>query len=246
MNTHRTTQAYSDAFQVFLTHTDEKTVLLGALSKRLQALGTNSLLDIGAGNGAISIPLAKQVQRYVAVEQKEDYVKRLQEAGLEVIQAEYPYSISEKFDAVLLSHSLPSHSDGKAAWEPFVNAAWSHLNESGHLLLVTYDDEESEWNDLVMLSGLERANPPEKRLKELVEHLETFGTVEKEVITTHVSAEKLEEIMQALAFVSSDGSQQKMEAFLANKDISKMLQEQYWDGKQYAFPFHHYLLDVYR
>lgn len=246
MNTHRTTSAYSKSFQAFLDHTDEKPVLLDVLTKRLRTLGALSLLDIGAGNGDLSIPLSKLVERYVAIEQKSDYAERLRNAGLEVIHSPFPCSLDTRFDAVLLSHSLPAHSDGRDGWEPFVSAAWSQTSETGHLLIVTFEDEESEWNDLIQASGLELMREREKRLASLKAYLKTFGAVEQSIITTLVTTKTLDEMVQALAFVWSDGLPEHMDLFLANQKIGEYLDARYKTKDGYAFPFHHYLLDVHR
>lgn len=242
MSNHQTTLAYSDAFQVFLAHTDEKVVLLDVLSKKIRVLGAASLLDIGAGNGDLSIPLSKIVGQYVALEQKEDYVRRLKEAGLEVVHTTYPAQIAEHFDIVLFSHSLPSN---RQEWESVLSAAWSQLNPDGHLILVTFEDEESEWNDLVETSGLELVREREERLAPLKGFLETLGVVDQQVITTHVRTESREDLVRALAFVWSDGLPANTEAFINNKKVSEFL-ENYWDGTHYSFPFHHYLLDVHQ
>jgi SAM-dependent methyltransferase len=244
MQNHRTTAIYSDSFRGYLAHTDEKSVLFSAVSKRLRVLGTASLLDIGAGDGDLSIPLAKQVERYLAVEQKDDYAKRLRDAGLTVVASAFPCTIAESFDAVFASHSVPSQKDGVAGWEPFLASAWSQVNEHGHLLIITFEDEESEWSDLVATAGLEEVKPRKSRLGPLKDYLTSLGKVEVEVITTHVRTKALDEMLQALAFVWSDGRAHQLEAFLQNQKVAARIEQQYWDGKTYSFPFHHYLLDV--
>ena len=46
MTTHRTTSAYSKAFQVFLKHTDEKVTLFYAILKKLRQIKPLSLLKL--------------------------------------------------------------------------------------------------------------------------------------------------------------------------------------------------------
>lgn len=246
MGNHQTTTTYSDSFRTYLAHTDEKPVLLDIISKHLRALSITSLLDIGAGNGDLSIPLAKHIEQYVAVEQKEDYVKRLREAGLEVIASAFPCDIAERFDTVLISHSLPSYQDGITGWQPFLDAAWSRVNERGHLFIVTFEDEESEWTNLIESSGLEEVRQRESRLMSLKDYLNKFGALEYEVITTYVRTKTLDEMQQALAFVWSDGRADRLEIFLQNQEIAEQLETKYKDGGTYSFPFHHYLLDIRR
>ena len=101
------------------------------------------------GDGDLSIALSREVRRYVALEQKGDFVKKLRSGGLEVVEASWPHPIEERFDVVLASHSLPSHSDGRETWEPFVTSAWSQVDKKGHLIIVTFEDEDSEWSYLL-------------------------------------------------------------------------------------------------
>lgn len=244
MNAHHTTSTYSEAFRIFLEHTDEKKVLLEALTKHLQTLETESLLDIGAGNGSLSIPLAKIIKHYIALEQKNDYEKLLRDAGLEVIHQSFPCEITKHFDAVVLSHALPPYFEGRESWESFVSAAWLCVNDTGHLLIITFEDEDSEWSRLIKSSNLEIVKPQQKRLKQLKKYLESFGMVEEETITTYVRTKTLKEMVQALSFVWSDGKAEHIEIFLANKSIAEHLEKNYRTATGYSFPFHHYLLDI--
>ena len=65
---------YKNDFEKFLSHTDEKKVLLDEISKEIEKHKTESLLDIGAGNGLLSIPLSKKVESYLAVEPNKKFV----------------------------------------------------------------------------------------------------------------------------------------------------------------------------
>ena len=70
-------EQYIKDFETFLKHTDEKEVLYQALAEEIKSNHFSSILDIGAGNGDLSLPLSKLVNRYLAVEQKPKYVQRL-------------------------------------------------------------------------------------------------------------------------------------------------------------------------
>lgn len=244
MAEHRSTPEYAQAFQTFLNHTDEKAVLRTAIEKKLASLNPQSLLDIGAGNGDLSIPLSKRVSRYVAVEQNPLYTQRLRKAGIEVFEGVYPFTIVEKFEAVLISHALPSYSRGLEGWQPFIEAAWGQLTTRGHLLLVSFEDEDSEWNDLVVGSNLEALSPRVQRLAQIESWLQSVGRIKKEIVTTHVRTDMLDEMMLALGFVWSDGIPDKMELFLSNKTIRQVLLNKYRAEGGFSFPFLHYVLDT--
>jgi SAM-dependent methyltransferase len=245
MGNHRTTSTYSESFKTFLAHTDEKPILLQAITKKLQTINADSLLDIGAGNGDLAIPLSKVVKRYVALEQKADFAERLREAGLEVIEQPFPCAMEKHFDAVLLSHSLPSHDEKRSEWSIFLDAAWKLLKERGHLLIVTFDeDSTSDWNQLVKVLGFRDFERDETRFKFLKKYLQNFGQVEQETITTHVRTATLEDMLRALAFVWSDGQEQHLKTFLQNPQIAKQIRERYLTKSGFTFPFRHYLLDT--
>ena len=133
MNSHRMTETYSNAFQVFLAHTNEKEILREALALKIGVAGATSVLDIGAGDGTLSAPLSKLVRRYVALEEKTDFTRKLRKMGMAVVDATFPCTLDETFDIVLASHSLPYHADVRMGWEQFLIAAWQHVKSNGHL-----------------------------------------------------------------------------------------------------------------
>src|SRR3989344_2336155 len=112
--------SYSQSFEKFLSHTDEKKVLLSKIEKIVSHLRAQSILDIGAGNGLISIPLAKKVGEYLALEQNNKFYKILSQAGLSVIPETFPTPAlppKHLFDLVLSSHSISYEPE---LLEPFV------------------------------------------------------------------------------------------------------------------------------
>ncbi len=191
MEHHRMTKAYSDAFQTFLDHTDVKPALLMALSAHIKTLKPQSLLDIGPGNGDLSLPLSRQVPHYLAVENNPKFAGWLRNAGLNVLEDRFPCMVPGEFDAVLMCHSLPSYSRGADAWPPFVESAWRCIAPGGHMLIVTFEDEDSEWNTMVNESGLESIKPREERLDLLRKALHGLGAIDEQVITTHVRSTDL-------------------------------------------------------
>lgn len=247
MQNHRITNNYSQAFATFLQHTDEKTVLNSALLQRIHLFGTTSLLDIGAGNGELSIPLAQKVENYLAVEQKEDFAARLRSAGLAVINSPFPCEIPSTFDAVLICHALPPHELGRAAWDPFISAAWQQVNGSGHLFIVTFENEESEWRDLIHSSGLAPTLKPQvPHLQPMRGYLDTLGNVREEMIVSRVRTSTIQEMLWALSFVWSDGKEEYQKVFVQNTEVARQIEERYREKDGYAFPFRHYLLDTSR
>ena len=244
MYEHQKTDAYSTAFKTFLAKTNEKAVLTKSLQDFVAANSITSIIDIGAGNGDISKPLSQSVSSYVAIEQKPDFVIRLKEQGIRAVEEYFPGSFTEEAGMVLISHSLPPQRDGEAGWDKFLKAAWSHVSPAGKLVLITFEDEDSEWNQLVTASGLEEIREREERIAPLKQCLKHYGGVTEETIITHVRTGTVAELQSALAFVWSDGNAALTEAFIENPKVTEYLEKYHKTESGYQFPFYHYLLVV--
>lgn len=234
------TAVYTHAFQTFLVHTDEKRVLLEQLKWRIPNRAI-SLLDVGAGNGDLAIPLSKLVDRYVAFEQKENYVLMLRQAGLQVADEIFPHSLPWYFNLVLLSHSLPWK---QVEYEPFVEQAWLLVKPGGKLLIITYDDEKGDWNGLLDVCDLKGNRVQRQRLERLMFLLEGFGPLTKSSVTTHVRTHTLDEMMRALAFVYSDGDPEKIDRFVDNTRAQHLIEDRRGLEESYSFPFDYIFLEV--
>src|SRR3972149_4254514 len=108
--------SYESDFQVFLKYTNEKKILKEEISKLINKFNIRSILDIGAGNGELSQPLSEEVEDYLCIEPKKDFVGLLRKKGLTVIESEFPTELDRQFDMVLCSHSVPYD---KKKLEPF-------------------------------------------------------------------------------------------------------------------------------
>ncbi len=121
--------SYGGDFEFFLQHTTEKNVLFREIKKEIEKHPVQSLLDIGAGEGSLSIPLSKAVNEYLAVEMKPEFAQKLQKAGVTVIESEIQKAtISNQFDTVLMSHSLYFRED----YRGFTEKAWSLVKPGGY------------------------------------------------------------------------------------------------------------------
>jgi 2-polyprenyl-3-methyl-5-hydroxy-6-metoxy-1,4-benzoquinol methylase len=61
---HLEMDTYVDAFNSFLTVTDEKEVLANAIIREMKRYDVRSLLDVGAGSGELSGQLATVVDQF--------------------------------------------------------------------------------------------------------------------------------------------------------------------------------------
>jgi SAM-dependent methyltransferase len=232
--------SYTRLFKHFLSHTDEKTLLLRELRRNLRTLRPSSLLDIGAGNGELSIPLSRNIPDYVVIERKPEYVSTLYKAGLDVIAGSFPECVKRlpqfSFDAVLVSHSAPWHED---EYVPFLEAATSLVRKGGRLIVITYDNAESAWGRMRDACGDPVSESSRMRIASLKARLGTFGHVTCATAETHVRTSSLRDLMEALAFVYSDGDMERAELFIRNQQYRKYLDEHNRTKHGFEFPFEH-------
>lgn len=110
-----------DAFGTFCECSNEKSVIASHLRERLDR--NDSVLDIGAGRGDVTIPVAETVNRVVAVDPSADSLdvltKRADERGLEnvtTVLGEWPrVDVDGPFDKVLCSHTFHLFDDARRA-----------------------------------------------------------------------------------------------------------------------------------
>lgn len=114
---------------------NQKEVLLQTIRRHLRALRARSLLDIGAGDGNLAIPVSKLVSNYVAIEQSPSRVLKLRKAGLTVLGRHFPFRMQRLFDLVLVSHAIPER---LAAYPSFIRQAWGNIKPGGELLIITF------------------------------------------------------------------------------------------------------------
>ena len=241
MKEHRLTEEYTKAFRAFLDHTTEKQDLLVALKRRIETTRTHSLLDIGAGNGDLAIPLSKLVGSYLAIEPKPDFAAKLKTSGINVINSAFPCAVAGSFDMVLASHVVPWEENES---ETFLSAAWKHLNHGGRFIMITYDEEVSDWGELLQTSELPLPAVGQGHFDGYKRLLTSWGRLEVEPIVTHVVTESLDDMLLALSFVYGDGQPEKAATFQESEVVRHALESHYHPNGRYRFPFTHYLLQA--
>lgn len=233
---------YPRYFQKFLDHTDEKEVFVREISTEIKDAQAREMLDIGAGNGQLSIPLASLVSRYVAIERNDEHAAKLRAAGLEVIQSVFPCEVPGSFDFVLASHVLSYRSQQDQ--RGFLHRAWNTVTKGGTFLVVTYrSEEEDDWTRLMQRLGENRQDTHAAGFRNTLETLAGLGEVHVRKVETHVRTDQLDDMLQALAFVASDGIPAIADEFLAKrKELQAIFDAEYRIGEEYVFPFQHFFV----
>lgn len=231
---------YSKDFETFLSHTDEKTVLLREIEKCVQDFKVKSLLDIGAGNGLLALPLSKKVENYTAVESNSEFALKLKSDHIKTIKANFPCHIKGMFDMILVSHVI---SYKKEIFEVFIKEAFNLLETGGLLLIITYRGQEDDWTRLMGYLGNNLKNYNRDGFDKILKLLGKYGKVSVEQVTTKVVTADLESMINSLAFVASDGKVERKENFLKNKEkVEKLLIKKYKSNNEFSFPFQHFFI----
>lgn len=236
-----TPEEYARAFETFLRCTDEKKVFLETLKEKIAEDKISSIIDIGAGNGDLALPLSKLIQKYVAIEPVHTYAERLRKNGIDTIESFFPCDVGNTFDMALISHSLPWKSE---KYQPFLLKASELLNKSGEVLVITYDDGIGDWHEMLLNCNLPSKRRVTGHIGALTDFIRlTFSNMTRTDIVTTVTSKNLDEVLSALAFVYSDGEPSHFKEFTNSAVVRDYLKDRYWtEEKGFSFPFTHIFL----
>lgn len=240
---YRLTAEYMAALRSYLRCTKDWGNLYQALKRDIVSRPGRSMLDIGAGNGDLSLPLSNLVLRYVAVESNQYFAERLQKysAQLEVVNQRFPYPGSEKFDIVLAAHVVPQDA---TEIRQFLRAARERLRKLGTLITVIYDrDRQNDWGRLIA-RDVRLCEPTDNRFAVIMDSLLGFGAVEVEDVITHVESKEMSRMMNALSFAYGEGVPARAKKFFASDAIRQAIRTDYRQLGRYSVPVHHKVIEV--
>lgn len=238
----RSHELYVRSFEKFLKHTDEKKVFLKEFDKYLATHKPRSLLDVGAGNGTLAVPIASKVEKYLAVEHNPKYAARLRREGLTVIEAPYPVAVKGQFDLVLMSHVISYEMENHI---PLISNAWRSVAKHGHLLIVTHRGLSDDWSELLDVIGMGKLDKYEPIYEEIMAALYKRGEVNVKRIITTLEAANIPDMIEAMAFVAAAGNEELFDRFMnAQGPMEKLLESKYKTKSGYTFPFTHIFISV--
>ncbi len=234
-------QQYKEDFEKFLIHTNEKSVLLQAIKQEIDNHNISSLLDVGPGDGRLSIPLSLEVKNYLGVESNPLYVDKLRAANLRILSEDFPLNINESFDMVLMSHSL--------TYKPnliidFITKGWELLDSPGIIMIIIFRSELDDWTCLLSEIGENPLKKYQDCYTVIEETLKSYGNLEIKKVITEVTTDTLDDMIEALSFVASDGNLERKKLFLSHSKQLKEMLKKYTKNDLYYFPFQHICLLV--
>ncbi len=233
-------KTYERDFENFLLHTNEKLLLFEKISEEIRKKKVSSLLDIGAGNGFLSVPLSKKVDYYLAIEKSKLFAEKLSRAGLNVIQRSFPFNLNEKFDMVLISHALPEDN-----YENFIREAWNFVLPGGSLLIITHKEKGGDW--VRLLEEIKGLKSKEKKKKdytydEITLFMSKLGETKVSKTASHVYSSNEKDAIRALSFIFSDGDQKLKKSFMSHKTTLSKILSKYTTEDGIFFPVNHFFI----
>lgn len=231
-------EEYKTDFEKFLAHTDEKEVLLNETIKEIRKINADSLLDIGAGDGSLAIPLSKGIKKYVAVESKQKFVSKLKSEGLSVIEGVFPLNINERFDIVFSSHALSYKPE---IYADYIDKALELLKQGGLFIIITFRGQEDDWTALLKELGIPQMDYHRVGFNQIIQLLHKHtGSVTTRKVTTTVNTLSIDDIVDVLSFVYHGGNSEQKNKFTTTKNrLIKILNSRYKKSHGYSFPFQH-------
>lgn len=126
-------------YSKFLKYSNEADELLAAINDTFPFKKSWEFLDIGAGNGKITIPLAKKVKTTIVVEPSSVMMnllkKRLKNKNIVFIKKKIEdFKSKKKFDFILISHTLYFVKN----WTKILKKVISLLKKEGYLAIILH------------------------------------------------------------------------------------------------------------
>lgn len=226
-------------------HSNEKEVLRTEILKYVEENDVRAVLDIGPGDGVVSLGVAGAVDTYLGIESNEEYCEVLEKQGLYIQHTVFSKEteVNGKFDLILFSHTIFDHED---SYPEMLEKAYSLLNDGGMILVISNNplDGVDEWQNLRKEMDVERAQFSEERFKKFLDILEVFGEVESKSITTKFVTDDKNTIISILSFLHAHGWEDKYGEWFNSERLSEIVDERYKVEGGYEFPFQHLFISV--
>jgi hypothetical protein len=211
---------------------NQRAVLAAIVTREILTAGAGSLLDIGAGPPEAAVPLAAQVETYLAVERDPRHALHLRQAGLSVGEATFPVSLGRSFDLVVSSHSIPE--EDVSLYDAFVDAAWEAVRPGGVLLIITFKGPHGGLGALrTEVTGRKHGYAEYAALMTL---LQGRGPIEEELVPSHA---KSTDVADLTAFFAGWLFQSDAEARTGRRKLQDVLKRGYCRDGVYAVPTNH-------
>ncbi len=219
---------------------NQKEVLAENILRYIRNNTIKSLLDIGAGDGAVSVHLAKEVSRYLALEENRESVEKLTVLGLDVVNTSFPDAVlPECFDMVLSSHSIP---EGDIfLYESFLTKAWHLVCVKGTLLIITFKGSDDDPVIRLAESITGKKGSADLRYMEMMRILGTFGQIRVEKVNSYVTTQEVDDLKELFGHRFWQNDAEKKERDLLFRQV---MDQHFNENGLYSVPTQHLFISV--
>jgi len=219
-------------FQFFLSHSDEKIQQIALLRRKIGG----SLLDIGCGEGTITLALKDMFDRVEVVEEKKNYCENLEKQGIVCHNTKFEdFQTSSRYDVILASHLLTYLDDKEKA----IAKMYQLLKVGGKIYIfnMTYDG--------LMQVIKEKIHPDISNRTDLQvqEIVKKYVKYEREIIPINMETKTDEEMLGMIKFLS----EKRPELWDKNKNnIRKIVKGTTQTGNGYTLGYFNVLYTIYK
>jgi|GEM_PF-3330820 len=145
-------------YTIFTKLSDHKQKALERILANVKECKTKSLLDVGAGDGALSIPLSTKFGKVVAIDKNPVLTEALRRNGISAITSRWEdVQLEKSFDVVLASHFL--YYIEPRLRKRAVQKMYESLSPGGKLILIV-NKEDDDFHGLLfkVAAGLPKPN----------------------------------------------------------------------------------------
>ncbi len=137
--------AYQKSFELFLRKTDEKVVIEDFVRDAVFLHRDMSFLDIGGGDGSLTLNIARKVGRTTVVEPNRGLCKGLtRHQKIRVINKKWEdIHLAEKFDFILAAYVVTYFPRSRR--KQLIRKMYHLLNPGGKLLILSVDAKKGSW-----------------------------------------------------------------------------------------------------
>lgn len=218
--------AYKKSFELFLSRTDEKSVIKKFIENNIGLDRKMSFLDIGGGNGSLTSLISGKVGSTTVVEPNKDFFRQLkQKKDIETINRRWEeVHLRKNYDFILAAYVITFFPEHKR--EELLEKVYRHLRPNGKMLILSIDAQNGSWREIhtyfYQLMGYVHRSSDDALKKWVQKYRHTATTFRTDVVAKNIG-----EMLELLYFdfgkhpEEFSGCSQKLKEFLktyTNKD----------------------------
>ncbi len=191
--------AYKKSFELFLRRTNEKSVIEKFITENIKFNNEISFLDIGAGNGSLTLKISKKVKSTLVVEPNQSFYKLLlKQKGIRILNKKWEeVNLNESFDFILAAYVITYFPKTKR--KQLIKKIYNILKPGGSILILSVDAKKGSWRKIHTYFYNLINHDHYSSDSELKQIVQKYGAVSKS-FKTQVISKNSDEMLRILGF----------------------------------------------